>query len=69
MPGRFLGGAFEIYKGDSEGEFRFRLRTSGGSVLVESVESFTSKEAAARQIELTVGLAQSAKLVDLTEDS
>ena len=68
MPGRYLGGTFEIYKGDSEGEFRFRLRTSGGSILVESVESFTSKEAAERQVELTTNLAQGAKLVDLTED-
>ena len=68
MPGRFLGGAFEIYKGDRDGEFRFRLRTAGGSILVESVESFGSKDAAERQIELAVGLAQSAKIVDLTQD-
>lgn len=69
MPGRFLGGTFEIYKGDREGEFRFRLRTAGGSILVESVESFSSKDAAERQVELTVGMAQAAKIVDLTEDS
>jgi uncharacterized protein YegP (UPF0339 family) len=69
MPGRFLGGRFEIYKGDCDGEFRFRLRTTGGSILMESVESFTSRDAAERQIELTATLAPVAKVVDLTEDA
>ena len=69
MPGRFLGGTFEIYKGDSEGEFRFRLRTSNGSTIVESVESFSSKDAAERVIQLTATIAGDAKVVDLTEDS
>jgi len=69
MPGRFLGGTFEIYKGDCEGEFRFRLRTSGGSIVVESCESYTSKDAAERVIQLTASIAAKAKVVDLTEEA
>ena len=68
MPGRLMGGTFEIYKGDCEGEFCFRLRTSGGSILMESVGAFNSKEAAEGTIRLITGLAGSAKVLDLTED-
>jgi uncharacterized protein YegP (UPF0339 family) len=69
MPGRFLGGTFEIFKGDCEGEFRFRLRTSSGSIIVESCDSFSSRDAAERVIQLTAGIAAKAKVVDLTEDA
>jgi uncharacterized protein YegP (UPF0339 family) len=68
MPGRLLGGMFEIYKGNREGEFSFRLKTRGGSVLMESVESYRSKSAAERAIQLAAGVAGGAKIVDLTED-
>jgi uncharacterized protein YegP (UPF0339 family) len=68
MPGRFLGGTFEIYKGDREGEFRFRLRTSSGSIIVESCDSYTSRDAAERVIQLAAGIASHAKVVDLTTD-
>ena len=68
MPGRLMGGTFEIHKGDCEGEFCFRLRTSGGSVLMESVGVYNSKDAAERTIQLVAGLAPTAKVIDLTED-
>ena len=68
MPGRLMGGTFEIHKGGCEGEFCFRLRTSGGSVLMESVGVFNSKEAAEGMIRLIATIAGSAKVIDLTED-
>jgi uncharacterized protein YegP (UPF0339 family) len=69
MPSRLLGGVFELYKGGSEGEFCFRLKTRGGSVLVESTECYRSKDAALRAMELVAALAGGAKVVDLTEDA
>jgi uncharacterized protein YegP (UPF0339 family) len=69
MAGVLLGGVFELYKGDREGEFCFRLKTRGGSTLMESVESYTSKEAAERAIRLIEAVARGAKVIDLTEDA
>jgi uncharacterized protein YegP (UPF0339 family) len=69
MPGMLLGGVFELYKGDCEGEYCFRLKTKGGSTLMESTESYQSKEAAERAIQLIVAVARSAKVIDLTEDA
>jgi uncharacterized protein YegP (UPF0339 family) len=69
MPARLMGGTFEIHKGDCEGEFCFRLRTSGGSILMESVGVFNSKEAAERMIQAVSGIAGHAKVIDLTEDA
>jgi uncharacterized protein YegP (UPF0339 family) len=69
MPGMLLGGVFELYKGDREGEFCFRLKTRGGSVLMESTESYRSKEAAERAIQLIMAVTKGAKVVDVTEDA
>jgi uncharacterized protein YegP (UPF0339 family) len=69
MPGRLLGGVFEIFKGGREGEFCFRLKTRSGTVLMESTECYRSKDAAERAIQLVVGVAGGAKIVDLTEDA
>lgn len=69
MPSRLLGGVFELYKGAQDGEFSFRLKTRGGAVLMESTESYRSKDAAQRAIQLAVAVAGGAKVVDLTEDA
>ena len=69
MPGKLIKGTFEIFKGDADGLFCFRLRSSYGSAVVQSVECYTSKDACLRAIELVQGLARGAVVVDLTEDS
>jgi uncharacterized protein YegP (UPF0339 family) len=69
MPGRLLGGIFEIFKGGREGDFCFRLKTRGGTVLMESTDCYRSKDAAERAIQLVVAVASGAKLVDLTQDA
>ena len=68
MPGKVVKGAFEIFKGDSDGLYCFRLRSSYGSAIMESVECFPSKDACLRAIQLVQGLARGAVVVDLTED-
>ena len=69
MPGKVVKGSFEIFKGDRDGLYCFRLRSSYGTPVVQSVECYPSKEAALRAIELLQGLARTAAVVDLTEDS
>ena len=69
MPGKLIKGTFEIFKGDSDGLYCFRLRSSYGSAIVQSVECYPSKDAALRAIELVQGLARGSVVVDLTEDS
>ena len=69
MPGKVVKGTFEIFKGDSDGLYCFRLRSSYGTAVMQSVECYPSKDAALRAIELVQGLARTAEIVDLTEDS
>jgi len=69
MPGKVVKGTFEIFKGDSDGLYCFRLRSSYGTAVVQSVECYPSKEACLRAIQLVQGLARTAEVVDLTEDS
>jgi uncharacterized protein YegP (UPF0339 family) len=69
MPGKLIKGTFEIFKGDSDGLYCFRLRSSHGSPIVQSVECYTSKDACLRAIELVQGQARGAVVVDLTQDS
>ena len=69
MPGTVMIGTFEIFKGDSDGLYCFRFRSSYGTALVESVECYPSKEAAVRAIQLMQGQARGARIVDLTEDA
>ena len=69
MSAVLLGGVFELYKGDREGEFCFRLKTRGGSSLMESTESYYSKDAALGAIQLIMAVAKGARVVDLTEDA
>jgi uncharacterized protein YegP (UPF0339 family) len=61
-------GRFEIFKGDADGLYCFRFRSSYGAALMESVECYTSKEAAIRMIEILQRGARSAQIVDLTQD-
>lgn len=68
MPGTLLLGRFEIFKGDADGLYCFRYRTSYGAALMESVECYTSKDAAIRMIELIQRGARPAEIVDLTLD-
>jgi uncharacterized protein YegP (UPF0339 family) len=69
MPGKVVKGTFEIFKGDSDGLYCFRLRSSYGTAVVQSVECYPSKDACLRAIELVQGLARGAVVVDLTADS
>ena len=69
MPGKVLKGRFEIFKGDSDGLYCFRLRSSYGSAVMESAECYSSKDACLRAIQLVQGLARTAEVVDLTTDS
>jgi len=66
MPGKLIKGTFEIFKGDADGLYCFRLRSSYGTALVQSVECYSSKDAALRAIELVQGVARGALVVDLT---
>jgi uncharacterized protein YegP (UPF0339 family) len=68
MPGKLIKGSFEIFKGDAEGLYGFRLRSSHGSALVQSLECYSSKDACLRAIELVQGLARGAVVVDLTQE-
>ena len=69
MPGKVLKGSFEIFKGDADGLYCFRLRSSYGSAVMESAECYPSKDACLRAIQLVQGLARTAEVVDLTTDS
>ena len=69
MPGKVLKGSFEIFKGDADGLYCFRLRSSYGSAVMESAECYPSKDACLRAIQLVQGLARTAAVVDLTIDS
>jgi len=69
MPGKVLKGSFEIFKGDADGLYCFRLRSSYGSAVMESAECYPSKDACLRAIQLVQGLARTAVVVDLTTDS
>ena len=69
MPGKVVKGTFEIFKGDSDGLYCFRLRSSYGTAVMQSVEFYPSKDAALRAIQLVQGFARTAVIVDLTEDS
>lgn len=69
MPGKVLKGSFEIFKGDADGLYCFRLRSSYGSAVMESAECYASKDACLRAIQLVQGLARTATVVDLTTDS
>ena len=69
MPGKVLKGSFEIFKGDADGLYCFRLRSSYGSAVMESAECYSSKDACLRAIQLVQGLARTAAVVDLTIDS
>ena len=69
MPGKVLKGSFEIFKGDADGLYCFRLRSSYGSAVMESAECYSSKDACLRAIQLVQGLARTAEVVDLTTDS
>ena len=69
MPGKVVKGSFEIFKGDSDGLYCFRLRSSYGSAVMESAECYSSKDACLRAIQLVQGLARTAEVVDLTTDS
>jgi len=69
MPGKILKGTFEIFKGDADGLYCFRLRSSYGSAVMESAECYSSKDACLRAIQLVQGLARTAEVVDLTTDS
>ena len=67
MPGKIVRGTWEIFKGDSDGLFCFRLRSSYGSLIVESAECYPSREQAMRAIQLVQDVARGAMVVDLTE--
>jgi uncharacterized protein YegP (UPF0339 family) len=69
MPGKVVKGTFEIFKGESDGLFCFRLRSSYGTAVMESAECYSSKDACLRAIQLVQGLARGAVVVDLTEDT
>jgi len=69
MPGRTLRGRFEIFKGDADGLYCFRFRSSYGASIVESTECYPSKDGALRAIELLQNWARDAAVVDLTQDA
>ena len=68
MPGRTLVGTFEIFKGDSDGLYCFRYRSSYGAALMESVECYQSKDGARSAIRMLMDGARDAKIVDLTSN-
>jgi uncharacterized protein YegP (UPF0339 family) len=69
MPGALMIGRFEIFKGDADGLYCFRYRSSYGATMMESSECYTSKDAAVRMIEMIQRGVRTAEIVDLTQDA
>lgn len=61
-----LLGTFEIFSGDQEGTFRFRLKTPTDWTVMESVEAYTSRDAAMGAIRRAMSSARGARIADLT---
>jgi uncharacterized protein YegP (UPF0339 family) len=61
-----MAGKFEIYK-DSNGDYRFRLKSRSGEV-VATGESYPTKDGAKRGIAAVLRAAAAAKIVDTTGD-
>lgn len=60
-----MAAKFELYK-SSNGEYRWRLKSSNGQVIAASGEGYTSKDGATKGIDAVKRDAGAARIEDLT---